>query len=223
MNTTLSTMMCNNSSVNTTIIKKRKIIIKSDESDNLSTVPVSKTTVPVSKTVSHINQTTESLIDMIQRETYSEVVKQESMDKNSVLEHLGKYIEEPYTLIESYFSGQHLERLVRHQTESYNHFINNQIHRTIQMFNPVKIHSENDYVLEHNLYFLEVNIIFENFKIYPPQIHENNGATKLMFPQETKLRNFTYASTMTIDIRIEYTVRNTESMDTPKIITIFIF
>ena len=27
-------------------------------------------------------------------------------------------------IIESYFQGQHLERLVRHQTESYNNFVN---------------------------------------------------------------------------------------------------
>jgi len=136
-----------------------------------------------------------------------------------LLSHLGSYIEEPYHIIESYFRGQHLERLVRHQIESYNHFINYQIQRTIQMFNPVTIRSENDFVVEHGQYFLEVSVSFVNFKLYPPQIHENNGATKLMLPQEAKLRNFTYASTMTVDIQIQYTVRNTEAMDTPKIIT----
>ncbi len=135
-----------------------------------------------------------------------------------VLSHLGNYIEEPYSVIESYFASQHLERLVRHQIESYNHFINFQIQRTIQMFNPVVIHSENDFVPEHGQYFLEAHLSFENFKLYPPQIHENNGATKIMLPQEAKLRNFTYASTMTVDLHIEYIIRNTESMDTPKII-----
>ena len=57
------------------------------------------------------------------------------------LSHLGEYIEEPYAIIESYFRGQHLDRLVRHQIESYNHFINCQIAKTIQMFNPVNIRS----------------------------------------------------------------------------------
>ena len=87
------------------------------------------------------------------------------------------------------------------------------------MFNPVRIRSENDFVPLLNQYFLEVVISFENFKLYSPQIHENNGATKLMFPQEAKHRNFTYASTMTVDIKIEYIVRNTENMDSPKTIT----
>jgi len=133
-----------------------------------------------------------------------------------VLSHLGNYLEEPYKVIESYFRDQHLERLVRHQIESYNHFINFQVQRTIQMFNPVLIHSENDFVVEHGQYFLEVEICFENFKLYPPQIHENNGATKMMLPHEAKLRNFTYASTMTVDVHVKYIVRNTEKMDSPK-------
>ena len=56
-----------------------------------------------------------------------------------------KYIEEPWTLIESYFKGKLLEKLVRHQLESYNDFITYQIQKTIDMFNPVVIHSENDF------------------------------------------------------------------------------
>jgi len=141
-----------------------------------------------------------------------------SEDEKMLLEHLGSYEEEPYHIIESYFEGQHLERLVRHQIESYNHFVNYQIQRTIQMFNPVTIRSENDYVADKDKYFLEVFISFANFKLYPPQIHENNGATKMMLPQEAKMRNFTYASTMTVDVNIQYVIRNTENMDNPKII-----
>ena len=139
-------------------------------------------------------------------------------EEKGVLEHLGNYEEEPFEIIESYFDGQHLERLVRHQIESYNHFVNFQVLRTIKMFNPVTIRSENDYVPDKDKYFLEVFITFTNFKLHPPQIHENNGATKVMLPQEAKLRNFTYASNMTVDVNIQYVVRNTENMDTPKII-----
>jgi DNA-directed RNA polymerase II subunit RPB2 len=138
--------------------------------------------------------------------------------KQSVLDHLGNYVEEPYEIIESYFEGQHLDRLVRHQIESYNHFINYQIQKTIDMFNPVTIHSEHDYIPEHDTHLLDVIVRFENFKLYPPQIHENNGATKMMLPQEARTRNFTYASTMTIDLRIDYIVRNSENMDNPKVI-----
>jgi len=138
--------------------------------------------------------------------------------EQSVLGHLGNYVEEPYEIIESYFEGQHLDRLVRHQIESYNNFINYQIQKTIDMFNPVTIHSEHDYLPEHDVHLLDTIVRFENFKLYPPQIHENNGATKMMLPQEARTRNFTYASTMTIDLRIDYIIRNTENIDTPKVI-----
>jgi DNA-directed RNA polymerase II subunit RPB2 len=139
-------------------------------------------------------------------------------NEKKVLEHLGNYLEEPYQIIESYFEGKHLDRLVRHQIESYNNFVNYQVQHTIDMFNPVKIHSENDFIPETNQYILECLINFDNFKLYPPQIHENNGATKIMLPQEAKLRNFTYASTMTVDINIDYVIRNNENMDNIRVI-----
>jgi len=122
------------------------------------------------------------------------------------------YIETPWSIIESYFRDQHLERLVRHQLESYNNFVGYQIIKTIEMFNPVHIKSENDYDPVSGKYALEMVITFENFHIYRPQIHENNGAIKLMFPQEARLRNFTYASAMTVDINIKYIVRNGEGL-----------
>ena len=122
------------------------------------------------------------------------------------------YIETPWSIIDSYFRDQHLERLVRHQLESYNNFVGYQIIKTIEMFNPVHIKSENDYDPISQKYALEIIITFENFHIYRPQIHENNGKIKLMFPQEARLRNFTYASAMTIDINIKYIIRNGEGL-----------
>jgi len=124
-----------------------------------------------------------------------------------------QYIETPWDIIESYFKGQHLQRLVRHQLESYNNFVGYQINKTIEMFNPVHIASEQDFDAKSEKYSLEIFITFENFHIYRPQIQENNGATKLMFPQEARLRNFTYASAMTIDINIKFIVRNGEELE----------
>ena len=184
---------------NVTIGKKTRRIVK---------------TKPQSETTSVIKE----LISATPEKTVDAVHKALTSDESGILTHLGNYIEEPFQIIESYFQGQHLERLVRHQIESYNHFVNYQIQRTIQMFNPVTIHSENDYVPEKEKYLLEAFLSFANFKLYPPQIHENNGATKVMLPQEAKLRNFTYASTMTVDVNIKYVVRNTENMDNPRII-----
>ena len=71
------------------------------------------------------------------------------------------------------------------------------------MFNPVIIHSEQDYIAELDEYNLELEINFANFHIFRPQIHENTGASKLMYPHEARLRNFTYASAMTMDMDIK--------------------
>ena len=137
------------------------------------------------------------------------------MSKEQINNDFEKYgeTEMPWNIIESYFKGHYLEQLVRHQLESYNMFVNYQIQKTIEMFNPVHIKSEQDYNVELKKYQLEIFITFTNFQIYRPQIHENNGATKMMFPQEARLRNFTYASPMTIDLNIKYIVRNGENLE----------
>ena len=118
----------------------------------------------------------------------------------------------PWAIIESYFDGQHLGRCVRHQIESYNYFVNHQIQQTIDMFNPVTIHSPLDFDPISNKYSLELILCFDNFHLYRPQIHENNGATKLMFPCEARSRNFTYASSMTVDLNIKIIKRAGENL-----------
>ena len=109
-----------------------------------------------------------------------------------------------WTLIESYFRNHHLERLVRHQIDSYNYFVQNQIQSTIDMFNPIKnIHSEHDFNSELNKYNLDMEIEMRNMKLHRPQIYENNGATKPMMPQEARLRSFTYSVPITVDLYVK--------------------
>ena len=120
---------------------------------------------------------------------------------------IGNYIEEPWTLIGSYFEGKHLDQLVRHQIESYNDMVNVQLKRTVDMFNPVRIVSDQDYDRVSHMHRLEIEVSFANLYLSRPQIHENTGATKILFPQEARLRNFTYASMMTLDMSVKYIVR----------------
>ena len=139
------------------------------------------------------------------------------MEKSNKLDY-NNYIEEPWGLINSYFEGKHLQKLVRHQVESYNNFVNYQIEKTISMFNKVNIRSDNDYNPKIDKYSLELEITFDNFNIYRPEIHENNGASKLMFPQEARLRNFTYSSNMTIDLNIKHIIKNGDNLDKEEIL-----
>ena len=129
--------------------------------------------------------------------------------QDKIQNRIGSYIEEPWTLIGSYFEGKHLDQLVRHQIESYNDMVNIQLKRTVDMFNPVKITSDQDYDRVTHKYRLETEVTFTNLYLSRPQIHENTGATKILFPQEARLRNFTYASMMTVDMTVKYIVRGT--------------
>ena len=138
---------------------------------------------------------------------------QSSQDTIMTEKPLSVYTEAPWDIIQTYFDNCHLSQLVRHQLESYNDFVTHQIQKTIDMFNPVVIKSENDFDKKSGKYSLEINITFKNFVITRPQIHENNGATKRMFPNQARLRNFTYASAMTIDLNIKYIIRTGNNLD----------
>jgi DNA-directed RNA polymerase II subunit RPB2 len=124
-----------------------------------------------------------------------------------------RYVETPWNIISSYFQNKHLQRLVRHQLESYNKFVTEFVPATIEMFNPISISSDQDYDRASKKHALTVQISFGNFSVHRPQIHENNGSTQIMFPQKARLRNFTYASTMTVDMRVQYIIRTGENLN----------
>ena len=123
-----------------------------------------------------------------------------------------------WDLIESYFRDHHLERLVRHQIDSYNYFTNIQLEQTINMFNPIIIHSENDYNVDLKLYSLELVMNMRNMRLHRPQIHENNGATTIMLPHDARVRNFTYSSAITVDLDITILVRGGDTLTDEKTI-----
>lgn len=195
--------------------RKLKVVVKScnggDDKGNDDNTKKDINTIDEEKIMYPNTLVMDDLMDGSKKDTKKDI-------EHNLLSHLGDYEEEPFKIIESYFEGKYLERLTRHQNESFNNFVNIQIQRTINMFNPVVIRSINDYVQEKDSYLLETIVNFTNFKLYSPQIHENNGGVKPMLPVEAKLRNFTYASTMTVDLEIEYIIRNSENMDTPRII-----
>jgi DNA-directed RNA polymerase II subunit RPB2 len=152
-------------------------------------------------------------------------VVSERIDANSVKmaepdtdEELQQYIEEPWTLIESYFTPNHSEKLVHHQIASYNHFITYQLEKTIEMFNPIRIASEADLDVSSGQYSLEILLNVDNLVIHRPQLHETNGAVKPMFPQDARLRNFTYESSILVDLKIQYNVRSGENLQNIKCI-----
>jgi len=100
---------------------------------------------------------------------------------NMIHSRIGSYIEEPWTIIGSYFEGKHLDQLVRHQIESYNDMVNVQLKRTIDMFNPVRIASDQDYDKTTNKYRLEIESISQICIYRAPKFTKIPGPPKSSF------------------------------------------
>ena len=106
-----------------------------------------------------------------------------------------------WSVIKSLLKDSDQTHLIRHHIESYDDFIKNKIPTIIQQFNPLSIFHDYD---EHlNVYHHEIKISFHNVQYNRQMIHENDGSTKLMFPQEARLRNISYSMPTTIDMSIE--------------------
>ena len=102
------------------------------------------------------------------KEMLKEAARDNPVEDNSevklMLDHLGDYTHDPFDILSSYFEGKPLERLARHQLESYNHFVNFQMQRTIEMFNPITIKSDNDYDEKTNSFGLVVKLYLKNLR-----------------------------------------------------------
>ena len=105
-----------------------------------------------------------------------------------------------WKIIDEYFGQTKNITLMNHQLESFNDFISIKIPDIVKQYNPINVYHE--YSEQHNMYKKEIIIHFNDVYISKPTIHENNGSTKVMFPTEARLRNFTYASPIFVDIKI---------------------
>jgi DNA-directed RNA polymerase II subunit RPB2 len=106
--------------------------------------------------------------------------------------------------------------LVKHHLASYNDFISNGIKRIFKEKNPIVF--QKDQNLETNIFNLRSEIFIggkSGDRIYygKPVIfdEENNGLEKrshFMYPNEARLRNMTYSTTIHYDIEIDYIMRD---------------
>ena len=106
-----------------------------------------------------------------------------------------------WKVIESYLKEDNYKNLIRHHIDSYNEFTDNKIEQIVKQSNPLVIFNNYDEI--NNSYKYEINVNFGNIYFNKPVIFENNGSTKLMYPQDARLRNLTYSSQLLIDINIE--------------------
>ena len=116
-----------------------------------------------------------------------------------------------WKVIESYLKEEKYSNLIRHHLDSFNEFTDIKIEQIVKQSNPLLIF--NNYDEETNSYKYEININFGNVYFNKPIIYENNGSTKLMYPNDARLRNLTYSSQLLIDLSIDiYSTTNGEKV-----------
>ena len=106
--------------------------------------------------------------------------------------------------------------LIRHHLDSFNDFYNNKIFNIINEKNPVQIFKEQD--IDTKEYNLQADIYFggkEGNKLYfgKPIIFDETRK-HYMYPNEARLRNMTYSTTLHMDITIVYKIKKNGEIQT---------
>jgi len=101
--------------------------------------------------------------------------------------------------IQSYFETEGIAKLVDHQIESFEDFVRNKIPLIVASTPHIVVWHEQD--PETKKYKYEFRLSFENITYMKPRIQEASGRIKHMFPQEARIRNFTYSAQMFCDVR----------------------
>jgi DNA-directed RNA polymerase II subunit RPB2 len=127
------------------------------------------------------------------------------------------YEKNTWKVIEAYFKDNNL--LLKHQVSSYNYFMDNLLATITKQYNPITIHFYPKKTQEKPTPTLEekkeednicysVYICFDNARLEPARLHENNGSTQIMTPHIARLRNFTYAAPLFVDVIITTVQKN---------------
>jgi len=105
-----------------------------------------------------------------------------------------------WDVVGEYYKPNKGYQLVKHQIESFNDFILRKIEQIIDGFNPIEINHQ--YNPETEKFKYHISITMENPALLKPLIYEKDGSTKVMTPNDARLRNFTYSSSINIDLAI---------------------
>ena len=105
-----------------------------------------------------------------------------------------------WDVVDEYFKPNKGYQLVKHQIESFNDFVLRKINQIIDGFNPIEINHH--YNPETEKFKHHITLVIEKPTLMKPIIYEKDGSTKNMTPNDARLRNFTYASAINVDVSI---------------------
>mgnify|MGYP006082183855 CR=1 FL=1 len=103
-------------------------------------------------------------------------------------------------IVKAMLDSDNKKYLIKHHIDSFNDFIENKIPCIITNSNPLSIY--HDYNSESNSYTYEIVVNFINTYYTKPQISENDGSIKKMYPHDARIRNLNYTSKLYVDIEV---------------------
>ena len=102
--------------------------------------------------------------------------------------------------VRSYFK-QGISRFSESQIEPYEDFLRNKLPLILRSTPPIVVWHDQDEATKKYKY--EFRLSFDNVSYMKPRIQEATGRLKQMLPCEARIRNFTYAAQMFVDIRLK--------------------
>lgn len=103
-----------------------------------------------------------------------------------------------WRVISDYFKDG--RSLIKHQLDSYNDFILRKLEQITEGFNSIELHHQYLPALERYKYVLNIHV--HGPSLSKPMICEKDGSTKLMTPNDARLRNLTYSAPLNVDITV---------------------
>jgi DNA-directed RNA polymerase beta subunit len=114
-------------------------------------------------------------------------------------------------VIDCYFADGMGQQLVKHQIGSFDDFVSRKLDQIIDGFNSIDIY--NTYLPEFGVYKYVISVSILNPTLAKPTIIEKDGSTKVMMPNDARLRNLTYSAALSGDVTIVAKTYSTETRE----------
>jgi len=112
--------------------------------------------------------------------------------------------EATWKVIASYFDKSKGDAIVEHALASFDDFVHRKLLQIIEGFNPIVV--QHKYLPEQDMYEYQMSINITNPVLSKPMINEKDGSSRTMTPNDARQRNFTYASTLHVDVHVSTSV-----------------
>jgi DNA-directed RNA polymerase beta subunit len=108
------------------------------------------------------------------------------------------FTQDTWDVIESYFVQHQGEAVVKYVIDSYNDFVHRKLGQIIENFNKISVYHH--YIPDKDMFEYQLDIEMHNPLLTKPMIHEKDGSTKIMTPNDARQRNFSYSGTLYVDV-----------------------